>query len=67
VTTGLLFQIGLTKVFLRAGQMVHLESLRLGIMNEAVRKIQRTMRLFLFRLHRARAAAAIQTYWRGEY
>ncbi|CAI7782521.1 unnamed protein product [Closterium sp. NIES-53] len=58
-------QIGLTKVFLRAGQMALLQSMRLDAMNEAARKIQRATRHFLFNRHRRRAALLIQTHWRG--
>ncbi|CAI5480733.1 unnamed protein product [Closterium sp. Yama58-4] len=59
------YQIGLTKVFLRAGQMALLQSMRLDAMNEAARKIQRVTRHFLFNRHRRRAALLIQTHWRG--
>ncbi|CAI5509493.1 unnamed protein product, partial [Closterium sp. Naga37s-1] len=59
------YQIGLTKVFLRAGQMALLQSMRLDAMNEAARKIQRATRHFLFNRHRRRAALLIQTHWRG--
>ncbi|GJP48240.1 hypothetical protein CLOM_g7505, partial [Closterium sp. NIES-68] len=59
------YQIGLTKVFLRAGQMALLQTMRLEAMNEAARKIQRATRRFLFNRHRRRAALLIQTHWRG--
>ncbi|CAI5502052.1 unnamed protein product, partial [Closterium sp. Naga37s-1] len=59
------YQIGQTKVFLRAGQMALLQTMRLDAMNEAARKIQRATRHFLFTRHRRRAALLIQTHWRG--
>ncbi|CAI5520240.1 unnamed protein product [Closterium sp. Naga37s-1] len=59
------YQIGLTKVFLRAGQMVVLETMRLNRMAEAARTIQKYFRAYLFRLHRKQAALTIQNYWRG--
>lgn len=59
------YQIGLSKVFLRAGQMALLQTMRLQVMNEAARKIQRATRNFLYMRHRRRAALAIQTAWRA--
>ncbi|GJP44698.1 hypothetical protein CLOM_g4059 [Closterium sp. NIES-68] len=59
------YQIGLTKVFLRAGQMVVLETMRLNRMADAARTIQKYFRAYLFRLHRKQAALTIQNHWRG--
>eukprot|EP00897_Mesotaenium_endlicherianum_P004084 jgi/Mesen1/3703/ME000202S02791 len=57
------YQIGKSKVFLRAGQMAHLEALRTDVMNTAARRIQRSMRAHLFRRHRLRATLVIQSRW----
>ncbi|CAI7745086.1 unnamed protein product, partial [Closterium sp. NIES-53] len=59
------YQIGKSKIFLRAGQMALMETCRLEIMNAAAARIQRATRRFLFRLHRARAALCIQKLWRA--
>ncbi|CAI7824141.1 unnamed protein product, partial [Closterium sp. NIES-53] len=59
------YQIGKSKIFLRAGQMALMETCRLEIMNAAAARIQRATRCFLFRLHRARAALCIQKLWRA--
>ena len=53
-------------MFLRAGQMAHLDALRRESMDAAARRIQRVVRWYLFMLKRKRAAVTIQRYWKGE-
>eukprot|EP00897_Mesotaenium_endlicherianum_P005251 jgi/Mesen1/4754/ME000242S03925 len=62
------FQIGKTMVFLRAGQMAELDSMRAEKLSRAARVIQRCMRTFLLRkqfLRLRRAAIKAQTLYRG--
>ncbi|CAI5480409.1 unnamed protein product [Closterium sp. Yama58-4] len=59
------YQIGRTKVFMKGVQLVTLESLRLDRMNLAATKIQRAVRLFLWKQERKRAAIVIQKHWRA--
>ncbi|XP_057518860.1 myosin-9-like isoform X2 [Amaranthus tricolor] len=61
------YQIGKTKVFLRAGQMAELDSRRAEKLNNAARTIQRKIRTHIARQHflaLRRAAIVIQTLWR---
>lgn len=62
------YQIGLTKIFLRAGMLAYLESKRLDRLNALATIIQknfkRTMQRRLYLRQRA-AAIRIQTWWRG--
>ncbi|KAJ9168153.1 hypothetical protein P3X46_019712 [Hevea brasiliensis] len=62
------FQLGRTKVFLRAGQIGVLDSRRAEVLDNAAKCIQRRLRTFIARLNfiSMRAAAiAVQAYCRG--
>ena len=62
------FQLGKTKVFLRAGQMAELDARRSEALNNAAIVIQRQFRTFVARKEfnrKRRAALKIQCYWRG--
>nr|BAA87057.1 unconventional myosin heavy chain [Chara corallina] len=62
------YQIGKTKVFLRAGQMAILDTLRSNVLNEAAVKIQHMVQSFLMRRdyeRMKRASLLVQAYWRG--
>eukprot|EP01018_Ginkgo_biloba_P007926 Gb_22496 [translate_table: standard] len=62
------YQLGKTKVFLRAGQMAELDAQRAEALNNAARIIQCRLHTFLARkefTRKRRAALKIQTYWRG--
>ncbi|CAM6090837.1 unnamed protein product [Calypogeia fissa] len=62
------YQVGKTKVFLRAGQMADLDAKRAEVLSNAARIVQRQVRTFLaqkeFRAKR-KAAITIQAHWRG--
>ncbi|CAH9146684.1 unnamed protein product [Cuscuta epithymum] len=62
------FQLGKTKVFLRAGQIAVLDSSRTGVLDSAAKCIQRRLRTYLacrdFVLYRA-TAIALQSFCRG--
>ncbi|GJP35900.1 hypothetical protein CLOM_g20443 [Closterium sp. NIES-68] len=63
------FQVGKSKVFLRAGQMAMLDAMRTQKLNAAVRVIQRFMRCWLQRrrfLALRKAAVKAQALWRGK-
>ncbi|CAI5995861.1 unnamed protein product [Closterium sp. NIES-65] len=63
------FQVGKTKVFLRAGQMAMLDAMRTQHLNSAVRVIQRYTRCWLQRrrfLALRKAAVKAQALWRGK-
>ncbi|KAI8980265.1 P-loop containing nucleoside triphosphate hydrolase protein [Pilobolus umbonatus] len=49
------YQIGLTKVFFRAGQLAYMEKLRNDRLSECATLIQKNIRRFLARLHYTRA------------
>lgn len=62
------FQIGLTKIFLRAGMLAYLESRRLDRLNTLATIIQKNFKRTLQRrryLKQREAAIKIQTWWRG--
>ncbi|KAG0458351.1 hypothetical protein HPP92_023508 [Vanilla planifolia] len=62
------FQIGKTKVFLRAGQMAELDARRIEILANAAKLLQRQIRTFLTRkqfLLLRNATVKIQKLWRG--
>ncbi|GBG59948.1 hypothetical protein CBR_g66754 [Chara braunii] len=62
------YQIGKTKVFLRAGQMAILDTKRSNVLNEAAVKIQHMVQSFLMRKDYERMKSAsllVQAYWRG--
>lgn len=62
------YQLGKTKVFLRAGQIVELDTQRAEALNNAAKRIQRQVRTFIARkefIRTCRAAINIQTYCRG--
>ncbi|KAI8979421.1 P-loop containing nucleoside triphosphate hydrolase protein [Mycotypha africana] len=53
------YQIGLTKIFFRAGQLAYMEKLRNDKLNAAALTVQKNSRRFLARLHYTRAQKAI--------
>ncbi|KAL5728695.1 hypothetical protein ACHQM5_001747 [Ranunculus cassubicifolius] len=63
------YQIGKTKVFLRAGQMAELDTQRSVVLGNAARTIQRQIRTYIarkeFKLIRE-AAIQLQSLWRGK-
>ena len=62
------FQVGLTKIFFRAGQLAYLENLRSARLREAVILIQKHMKRYIYRrrfLEMIRAATTIQAVTRG--
>ncbi len=62
------YQVGLTKIFFRAGMLAFLESLRSDRLNALVTSVQKNMRRMLAqKKYRAmrQAAVRIQTWWRG--
>ncbi|KAG8829588.1 Myosin type-2 heavy chain 1 [Serendipita sp. 399] len=62
------FQIGLTKIFLRAGMLAYLESRRLDRLNSLATLIQKNFKRTIERrryLKMRQAAIRIQTWWRG--
>ncbi|EFJ10011.1 hypothetical protein SELMODRAFT_184226 [Selaginella moellendorffii] len=62
------YQIGKTKVFLRAGQMAELDARRTEILNSAAKLIQRKFRTYCARKNFSKmrnATTCIQAYWRG--
>ncbi|KAM7256748.1 hypothetical protein ACFE04_012489 [Oxalis oulophora] len=63
------YQIGNTKVFLRAGHMAELDTLRAGILGDSAKVIQKKVRSHICRRHflgLRRASVQVQTVWRGE-
>ncbi|XP_047307898.1 myosin-17-like [Impatiens glandulifera] len=62
------YQIGKTKVFLRAGQMAELDARRAEVLGNAAKKIQRQIRTFIARkefISLREAAIQLQSCWRG--
>ncbi|KAL9676992.1 hypothetical protein QQ045_005215 [Rhodiola kirilowii] len=62
------YQIGKTKVFLRAGQMAELDARRTEILANAARRIQRQIRTYLVRkefIAMRRAVIRMQKHWRA--
>ncbi|XP_024959969.1 myosin-17-like [Cynara cardunculus var. scolymus] len=62
------YQIGKTKVFLRAGQMAELDARRAEVLGNAAKIIQRQMRTYIARKEYIlirRAAIQLQACWRG--
>jgi myosin-5 len=62
------YQIGKTKVFLRAGQMAELDARRIEILGHATRLIQRQVRTHLAQrefVAMRKAVVHFQTLWRG--
>lgn len=62
------FQIGKTKVFLRAGQMAGLDARRTEVLANAARRIQRQIQTHLTRkefIRQRRATIHMQKLWRG--
>uniref|UniRef100_A0AB38Z7G9 TRAFAC class myosin-kinesin ATPase2 n=1 Tax=Paeonia suffruticosa TaxID=45171 RepID=A0AB38Z7G9_PAESU len=62
------YQIGKTKVFLRAGQMAELDARRTEILANAARRIQRQIRTYLTRkeyIAQRRAIIHMQKHWRA--
>ncbi|KAH9713487.1 Myosin-17 [Citrus sinensis] len=63
------YQIGKTKVFLRAGQMAELDARRAEVLGNAARKIQRQTRTYIARkefILLRNAAVILQSFLRGE-
>ncbi|KAJ7558148.1 hypothetical protein O6H91_04G026500 [Diphasiastrum complanatum] len=63
------YQIGKTKVFLRAGQMAVLDAKRAEVLSSAATLIQRQVRTFLAQREfwaMRRAATCIQAHWQGK-
>ncbi|XP_019056780.1 PREDICTED: myosin-16 isoform X2 [Tarenaya hassleriana] len=63
------YQVGQTKVFLRAGQMAELDVHRTRVLGESARIIQRQVKTHLTRkdfILMRRASVRIQTSWRGK-
>ncbi|KAH1131873.1 hypothetical protein J1N35_003251 [Gossypium stocksii] len=62
------WQIGKTKVFLRAGQMAELDARRAEVLGHAARTIQRQIRTYIARkefIALRKAAIMLQSHWRG--
>lgn len=67
-TYGFDFQLGKTKVFLRAGQMAELDARRAEVLGNAARTIQRQIRTYIARrdfVVLRKAAIQLQSCWRG--
>ncbi|KAK9282815.1 hypothetical protein L1049_011037 [Liquidambar formosana] len=63
------YQIGKTKVFLRAGQMAELDARRTEVLATATRRIQRQIRTYLTRkdfIALRRATVHMQKFWRAQ-
>jgi myosin-5 len=63
------YQLGLTKIFFRAGMLALLESLRTQRLNFLVTLVQKNVKRMLARrqyLRQRSAAVKIQSWWRGE-
>nr|DAD42073.1 TPA_asm: hypothetical protein HUJ06_000303 [Nelumbo nucifera] len=63
------YQIGKTKVFLRAGQMAELDARRIEVLANAARRIQRQIRTHLTRkefISLRKATIHMQKLWRGQ-
>ncbi|KAH7572097.1 hypothetical protein JRO89_XS04G0200500 [Xanthoceras sorbifolium] len=63
------YQIGKTKVFLRAGQMAELDARRAEVLGHAARTIQRQIRTYIARKEFfawRKAAIVLQSHWRGK-
>lgn len=62
------FQLGKTKVFLRAGQMAELDARRAEVLGNAAKTIQRQIRTYISRkefVSLRHAAILLQSSWRG--
>jgi myosin-5 len=63
------YQVGKTKVFLRAGQMGELDARRAEVLSNAAKTIQRQVRAYLARRHftlMCKSTIIVQTLWRGK-
>ncbi|KAK2645287.1 hypothetical protein Ddye_020482 [Dipteronia dyeriana] len=63
------YQVGKTKVFLRAGQMAELDARRTEVLGNAARIIQRLVRTYIARkefIAWRKAAIMLQSHWRGK-
>lgn len=66
----LFWQIGKTKVFLRAGQMAELDARKGKVLGESAMVVQKQIRSHLSRKRYVcmrKASMHIQTAWRGEF
>lgn len=64
----LVWQLGKTKVFLRAGQMAELDTRRAEVLGNAAKRIQRQVRTYIARkefISLRKAAIQVQSSWRG--
>lgn len=62
------YQVGLTKIFFRAGMLAFLEGLRSDRLNYLVTAVQKNMKRMLLRkkyIKMRSSAIKIQTWWRG--
>jgi len=65
----MVFQIGKTKVFLRAGQMAELDARRASILGISAKVIQKHIRTHITRkmfVKKRKASIHIQSFWRGK-
>ncbi|KAE7997787.1 hypothetical protein FH972_002391 [Carpinus fangiana] len=63
------YQIGKTKIFLKAGQMAELDARRAGILGISAKVIQKHIRTHIARknfVSMQKASIRIQSFWRGE-
>ncbi|KAK4785846.1 hypothetical protein SAY86_002535 [Trapa natans] len=63
------YQMGKTKVFLRAGQMAELDAKRAEVLGNAAKIIQRQTRTYIARrefISMRKATIKLQTHWRGK-
>ncbi|XWS31463.1 hypothetical protein CRYUN_Cryun23aG0078300 [Craigia yunnanensis] len=63
------YQMGKTKIFLRAGQMEELDALKVKVLGESAKVVQKQIRSHLTRKHYVgmrTASIRIQTAWRGK-
>ncbi|GLT72614.1 hypothetical protein SLA2020_445330 [Shorea laevis] len=63
------YQIGKTKIFLKAGQMAELDAQRAGILGFSAKVIQKKIRTHITRkkfVSMRKASICIQSFWRGE-
>ncbi|XWS36398.1 hypothetical protein CRYUN_Cryun20dG0082200 [Craigia yunnanensis] len=64
-----MYQMGTTKIFLRAGQMAELDARKAKILGESAKVVQKQIRSHLTRKHYVglcKASIHIQTAWRGK-
>jgi myosin heavy subunit len=65
----MVFQIGKTKIFLKAGQMAELDAQRAGMLGISAKVIQKQIRTHITHkkfVSMRKASIHIQSFWRGE-